>query len=1370
VSPSRAFYVLLCLLTLLPGGIALSAGVASPTAEHNVVTNGGFEAGTSGWRLAPHGEGAFAVHDGTGRVDTRAAELASPAFGTAEVTQLVPVNPAAEYRLSGWVRVTEPGYPYITLQVGAPFSTPWPGGLLRPGTPDAAWQELRTDWIRPPLGTTFVAVTMRVQAGASTPGAPVHFDDIALEEKLPPEPTVAPTVTPTLPTATPTPVVDLSINEVLTSSRADPEGAGNGWIELFYEGEEMIFLENWRIDDSDPTTPPHRILNRYRMYSGDFMLLFYGETGLRLNPRGDVVRLYRPDGSLADEVTAPALDPDRSIGRYPDGGTALSTQWLPTPGESNGSRGAVPTPTPLPTSTPEPAPTSTPTPIPEPDPERVSIAEARSSSPGRQVHVEGTVTAPAHLLGAKRLYVQDSTGGILVVVPEETPTFAPGDILAVRGTTGSYFGERALRAETPGGGVLPTGSTDPLSAKHIASGEVGPATEGLLVQVAGELTEVAKPGVRVDDGSGAARVHIVDSTGIAWPSPRRGDTLAVVGIVSTFNRSYRVLPRYDADLTLTRPSEPPPPLVSVADARQSAPDRRVVIRGAVTAPPNLVGAGRMYVQDDSAGVLVIVPEDVRAFAPGDQVEIVGTTDTFFGERALRAEGAPRFRSRGQAPQPEVVPAAALAPSTEGSLVRLDGAVTGVAKPTIFVDDGSAEARVRIAESTGIPWPSPQKQDTVQAVGVVSSFNGTFRVLPRFADDLTLDRYQTPRQAPRDAMIHEARRATDGELLRIEGAVTAPPGVLGERLMYVQDSSGGILLTGELPPLRLGQVVRVVGTAGSYYSERRLIGSSVDVLRGGPPVAPRTVATSAVGAGTEGSLVQIQDVVSGSSWPTISLGEPPVRVRARESTGIANPHARRGDSATVVGIVSRRGDPHSVLLRFASDLQITHAPRGEGNGGSNPEPEPETEGWRDVSLAEARRLPLGTRVRFEAQVTAPPGVLGEARAYVGTAEAGMALHLVDGGYPALAEGDRVSARGTLDTYHGERILRLEDASGVTRLGSANPLAASALRTNQLGAATEGRFVRVQGTITRRQWPTLWVTDGMGEIRVRVVDTTGIGRIEGGKGDRITVRGMLSQWDGRYRLLPRYAADLRVTLAPGRADRPDEDDADGEKSVPSESEEETPPPCQEATIAEARQLALGTHVCFEAQVTAAPGVLGEARAYAGDQEAGIALHLPGGGYPALREGDAVDVRGALDTYHGERIVRLDDGRDVLRISAGKPLSATGVRTGGVGQATEGQLVRARATIAGRQWPTLFIDDGSGEARVRVLDSTGIPRLAGGKGDYAVIVGVVSQWDGRWRILPRVRRDIEITVMAMMPRTGGGGVAVSTHSSASRRHNIR
>jgi uncharacterized protein YdeI (BOF family) len=113
---------------------------------------------------------------------------------------------------------------------------------------------------------------------------------------------------------------------------------------------------------------------------------------------------------------------------------------------------------------------------------------------------------------------------------------------------------------------------------------------------------------------------------------------------------------------------------------------------------------------------------------------------------------------------------------------------------------------------------------------------------------------------------------------------------------------------------------------------------------------------------------------------------------------------------------------------------------------------------------------------------------------------------------LEEGDRVRAQGTLDTYHGERILRLEDASGVARLGPAKPLAASALQTKQIGAATEGRFVSVQGTITRRQWPTLWVDDGTGEIRVRVLDTTGIGKIEGGKGDRVTIRGVLSQWDG------------------------------------------------------------------------------------------------------------------------------------------------------------------------------------------------------------------------------------------------------------------
>ena len=67
--------------------------------------------------------------------------------------------------------------------------------------------------------------------------------------------------------------------------------------------------------------------------AGGYLVLFRKATGLVLNDRGGVVRLLRPDRSVADSVTFPALDPDASFSR--DDAGAWHRNWPPSPGQPN---------------------------------------------------------------------------------------------------------------------------------------------------------------------------------------------------------------------------------------------------------------------------------------------------------------------------------------------------------------------------------------------------------------------------------------------------------------------------------------------------------------------------------------------------------------------------------------------------------------------------------------------------------------------------------------------------------------------------------------------------------------------------------------------------------------------------------------------------------------------------------------------------------------------------------------------------------------------------------------------------------------------------------------------------------------------------
>jgi len=63
--------------------------------------------------------------------------------------------------------------------------------------------------------------------------------------------------------------------------------------------------------------------------------------------------------------------------------------------------------------------------------------------------------------------------------------------------------------------------------------------------------------IRLDDGSGEARVYIKKATGIEKPWVEKGQELGVVGIVSQYatkapyEGGYRLLPRYQSDFILS---------------------------------------------------------------------------------------------------------------------------------------------------------------------------------------------------------------------------------------------------------------------------------------------------------------------------------------------------------------------------------------------------------------------------------------------------------------------------------------------------------------------------------------------------------------------------------------------------------------------------------------------------------------------------------------------------------------------------------------------------------------------------------------------------------------------------------------------------
>ena len=174
------------------------------------------------------------------------------------------------------------------------------------------------------------------------------------------------------------PEVRLIVNEVMSNPTTDwnHDGVvnrGDQWVELYRDGGSYVDLDGWIIDDGPGGSLPYR----FDSFSTEwrYIVVFSSQTLIDFGQAGDVVRIYKPDGSLSDELEVPEMQDDSSASRYPDGSDSIRVDLVPTPLYPNGSRGVITRPTP--------------TPDPTPIPESMTIDSARRSTAGKLVQIRG---------------------------------------------------------------------------------------------------------------------------------------------------------------------------------------------------------------------------------------------------------------------------------------------------------------------------------------------------------------------------------------------------------------------------------------------------------------------------------------------------------------------------------------------------------------------------------------------------------------------------------------------------------------------------------------------------------------------------------------------------------------------------------------------------------------------------------------------------------------------------------------------------------------------------------------------------------------------------------------------------------------------
>ncbi len=191
----------------------------------------------------------------------------------------------------------------------------------------------------------------------------------------------------------------------------------------------------------------------------------------------------------------------------------------------------------------------------------------------------------------------------------------------------------------------------------------------------------------------------------------------------------------------------------------------------------------------------------------------------------------------------------------------------------------------------------------------------------------------------------------------------------------------------------------------------------------------------------------------------------------------------------------------------------------------------------TSIADARQLPIGTEVTIQGAVTVPSGVYTSS-----TFDQGFGVQDATGGIYVSLQTDlglnfnrRVRVTGMIDDDgFGVLVLRPADPADVKVLPGARRVRPTPVPTGDVGEATEGLLVVVQGVITQPVVDDtpygykVFIDDGSGETQIFIPASTGIDPFQLSymqPGRRIRAVGQSAQFLSEYEVLPRFPGDLR-----------------------------------------------------------------------------------------------------------------------------------------------------------------------------------------------------------------------------------------------------
>ena len=187
-------------------------------------------------------------------------------------------------------------------------------------------------------------------------------------------------------------------------------------------------------------------------------------------------------------------------------------------------------------------------------------------------------------------------------------------------------------------------------------------------------------------------------------------------------------------------------------------------------------------------------------------------------------------------------------------------------------------------------------------------------------------------------------------------------------------------------------------------------------------------------------------------------------------------------------------------------------------------------------------------------------------------------------------------------------------------------------------------------------------------------------------------------------------------------------------------------ERSEIIDAKGMKIGDYVLIEGNVTVELGLLGEKVFYIQDETAGIQVYLKDIElWQSYKTSHKLKIYGELKESYGEAKIYVNDKNAIAKIDQGREVDISKVNICDVGSETVGNLVFLSGKIIETSGKTFYIGDEDCSIKVFIKESSGIEVPDKHKGQYAGIIGIISNYGNRkdsLRILPRYESDITIS----------------------------